>query len=245
MTIPARLWVENHRGRRVPAVLGLGLVAGGSMVLALIGVESTDWLRWSGCVLVAAAGLVDDLASDGPRGLRGHLSALAGGRATTGAVKIVVIVAAAIVVVASSERGSAADRIASVVLIAAMANVVNGLDVRPGRALKGFLVSGVILLAIQGMALAPTTAALLPLALASVIIDLRERAMLGDAGANLLGFALGLGIWGATADQWVWLAAAAAVALNVIAETVTFSRAIAAVPPLRWLDSLGRRPDRA
>jgi len=33
------------------------------------------------------------------------------------------------------------------------------------------------------------------------------------------------------------------IGLNVLAETVTFSRTIEAVPPLRWFDRLGRLPD--
>jgi hypothetical protein len=40
----------------------------------------------------------------------------------------------------------------------------------------------------------------------------------------------------------VWLAVAVAVALNVLAETITLSRSIEAVPPLRWYDALGRIP---
>lgn len=245
MRLTERLRVENFRGRRVPRVLGIGLATGGTIVLAAVGVPASEWLRWSGAVLVGAAGLVDDLSPEGPRGLRGHLRALVGGRVTTGVVKAVVIAAAAIVVVASSPRGGALDRLASVILISGTANVLNGLDVRPGRALKAFLVGGAILLAVEGAGVAATTAAVLPFALAFVVLDLRERAMLGDAGANLVGFVLGVGVWSATPEGWTWVIAALVVWLNVVAETVTFSSVIRRVPPLRWFDALGRRPDPA
>ena len=66
--------------------------------------------------------------------------------------------------------------------------------------------------------------------------------MLGDSGANLLGFAAGLALYDVLPDPWVAVAGAVAVALNVVADTVSFSRVIEATPPLRWLDGLGRRP---
>jgi hypothetical protein len=37
------------------------------------------------------------------------------------------------------------------------------------------------------------------------------------------------------------VAAGVAVVLNVVAETVSFSRLIDRTPPLRWVDALGRR----
>jgi hypothetical protein len=40
---------------------------------------------------------------------------------------------------------------------------------------------------------------------------------------------------------FVVAAAATGVGLNVLAETVTLSRAIDATPPLRWYDRLGTR----
>jgi UDP-GlcNAc:undecaprenyl-phosphate/decaprenyl-phosphate GlcNAc-1-phosphate transferase len=78
--------------------------------------------------------------------------------------------------------------------------------------------------------------------LASVLVlpwDVRERAMLGDAGANLLGFTIGVALFGALTDAQVVVAAAIGVTLNVLADTVTLSRLIDGVPPLRWYDRLG------
>jgi hypothetical protein len=66
--------------------------------------------------------------------------------------------------------------------------------------------------------------------------------MLGDGGANLLGFTIGLGLYLVLGDAWVVVAAAIAVAINAVAETATLSWVIDAVPPLRWFDALGRLP---
>jgi len=73
-------------------------------------------------------------------------------------------------------------------------------------------------------------------------LDLRERAMLGDCGSNLLGFGAGLWLYVASSDVGVIALAVTAVSLNMVAETITLSRSIDSIPPLRWVDALGRLP---
>ena len=85
--------------------------------------------------------------------------------------------------------------------------------------------------------------ALWPAAVLALVPDLREKAMLGDSGSNLIGFAVGVQL-AASLPTWAqWPAAGVLVALNLLAETVTLSRMIEAVPPIRWFDRLGRVPD--
>jgi hypothetical protein len=79
-------------------------------------------------------------------------------------------------------------------------------------------------------------------AVLALVPDLREWAMLGDAGANLLGFTAGIVLSAALPAWAMWPAAVVAVALNVVAETATLSRAIDGAAPLRWFDRLGTRP---
>jgi UDP-GlcNAc:undecaprenyl-phosphate GlcNAc-1-phosphate transferase len=245
-----RLVVENHRGDPVPRVLGICLAAtgaGSTLILAATGlaggVGARGWGASVACGLVFAAGMVDDLTPIGPRGLRNHLRSLRSGRMTTGILKLVVTVAAAGVVVTLQQGRSTPVRLAGVLLIAGTTNVWNGLDVRPGRALKGFLPSGAGLLVAVPVRLLPPLIGLWAGALLALWPDLRERAMLGDGGANLLGFATGVGLYIALPSWGVAVGAAAAVALNVVADTITFSRVIGSTPPLRWLDRLGRRPE--
>ena len=227
----------------MPAVLGFVLAAAGGIGAIVVAtadhVSAAGWIATAGAGLVAAAGLLDDLAGDGPRGLRGHLRALAGGHVSTGIVKLFTVGAVAAVTVAASGQGrSGAGRLAGVVLIAAATNLWNGLDVRPGRALKFGLLALPAVLACPW----PQAPFVPGVALASVLVlpwDLGERAMLGDAGANLLGFAIGVALFGALTDAQVVVAAIAGLALNGVAETVTLSRVIDAFPPLRWFDRLG------
>jgi hypothetical protein len=239
------LAAPNYRGALVPRVLGLGLgaaaVAGTVVVAAIDDVGAAGWGALAGLGLVLAAGVVDDLAPIGPRGLRNHLRALAAGRMTTGILKALVTAGAAAIVVAVQPGRPAWTRVAGVILLAASANVWNGLDVRPGRAQKAFLLPGAAFAIAGDAAHAPAVLGLLAATTIALPVDLLERAMLGDGGANLLGFAAGLAVYDVAADAWVAVGAAVAVGLNVVADTVSFSRVIDRAAPLRFLDGLGRR----
>jgi hypothetical protein len=166
---------------------------------------------------------------------------LASGHVSTGIVKVLVIVASAVVAVALQPERPGWIRVAGVVLVAACANVWNGLDVRPGRAIKFGLVAMVGLVGVD-LAMLPSFPGVAVGSVLALWPDLRERAMLGDGGANLLGFTIGLGLSLVLADWAVVLGAVIAVVVNAVAETVTLSRVIEAVPPLRWFDGLGRLP---
>jgi UDP-N-acetylmuramyl pentapeptide phosphotransferase/UDP-N-acetylglucosamine-1-phosphate transferase len=67
--------------------------------------------------------------------------------------------------------------------------------------------------------------------------------MLGDAGANVIGAVLGLGVVLGRGGVTRTTALVLLVVANVAAELVSFSSIIDRVPPLRWLDRLGRRTD--
>jgi hypothetical protein len=161
---------------------------------------------------------------------------------TTGLLKIVLITASAVFVVAILPRREGYAAVAGVVLLAGCANVWNGLDVAPGRCLKAFLVPAAAFAAWGSIADAPALVGLLIGAVLALPFDVRESAMLGDGGANMLGFAAGIGLFEVLPDPWVVVAACVAVLLNAAAETTSFSRVIERTPPLRWVDALGRRP---
>jgi UDP-N-acetylmuramyl pentapeptide phosphotransferase/UDP-N-acetylglucosamine-1-phosphate transferase len=240
------LSVRNYRGREVPAVLGFALAAGGAVSALLLsafeGVTTVGVVSSGAALLVFAAGLVDDFAGEGPRGVRGHLRALAAGRVSTGIVKLFVLASVSIVTVASLPGREGAIRVAGVVLLAGAANLWNGLDVRPGRAIKFALLVPAAILAYPWR-LAPFVPGVW---LGAVIVlpwDVRERGVLGDSGANALGFSVGVACYLALSNVGVLVAAVAALALNVLAETLTLSRLIDEVRPLRWFDRIARAPE--
>ena len=188
-------------------------------------------------------GFIDDALGGEDRGFRGHLRALRDGRITTGLLKLGGGAALAFVLAAQPGFVTGKRVLADAVLIALAANLGNLLDRAPGRVIKVSLVAWVPLALVAGAG--PVGIALAPVmgAAAGVLPeDLRERSMLGDTGANLLGGVLGLAAvftLGRGARTGVLIAL---VALNLASEFISFSRVIEAVPPLRWFDRLGRRP---
>jgi hypothetical protein len=64
--------------------------------------------------------------------------------------------------------------------------------------------------------------------------------MLGDTGSNLVGAIAGIWLLATLGGDGRLIALAVVVALTIYGELRSISRAIESVPPLRWLDSLGR-----
>jgi UDP-GlcNAc:undecaprenyl-phosphate/decaprenyl-phosphate GlcNAc-1-phosphate transferase len=200
-----------------------------------------------GDMLVAAVvglwvvGAIDDAFGGPVRGIGGHVASLLRGRPATGLLKLAAGVTAA-VVLGVALGGGPVRVAASVVLIAVATNVWNALDVVPGRALKAGIVALVPLLAAAWQGdYGLVAAAVLGGSLGVLPFDLAERGMLGDAGSNPLGLVIGTGMAGILPTPWVVVAAAAGLALQLAAETVTISRLIDAIPPVRWFDRLGRK----
>jgi UDP-N-acetylmuramyl pentapeptide phosphotransferase/UDP-N-acetylglucosamine-1-phosphate transferase len=190
-------------------------------------------------------GLVDDLAADRQsKGLAGHLKALMRGTVTTGTIKAVGGLALALAVAWWIE-GSALETLLDALLIALAANLVNLLDLRPGRAVKSFLILWlpvVATLLAKNHFLAPALAAAGFAAVAWLPADLGERGMLGDSGANMLGAILGAAVAWAF-DMPLKLAVLAVLALTTLSsERWSFTKVIERVGPLRWFDELGRVP---
>jgi UDP-GlcNAc:undecaprenyl-phosphate GlcNAc-1-phosphate transferase len=237
----------NRRGRAIPATLGWALALGAAGI-ALVVVRQVDTVgvrdSQAGELLAAGivflAGVIDDGFGGAVRGLRGHLRALVDGHVTTGGVKLAAAVLAAAITVAWTPREHLWANLLALIAIAGCTNVWNGLDVVPGRALKGFLVVAVILLVVDVKAFLLVCSGA---AAAILVPDLRERGMLGDSGANLLGFLAGAEIVRRLPEAWLAPAVLVVIGLNVLAETVTFTRTIDAIAPLRWFDRLGRLPD--
>lgn len=227
----------NFHGREVSLAGGCaaaagavaGLLAGGGGTRALLVPAAA-----------AAAGAYDDLiaprheiATD--KGLRGHLAAARAGRLSGGVVKVALIGGAGLL--AASGPGQA-RRLLGAGLIAGSANLVNLLDLRPGRAGKVVLGAGSVLG--FGPDAAPARAAL-GAAVATLPGDLGERTMLGDLGANPLGALLGLRLARAGLPVQV-VAATVIAALTALSERVSFSQIIDETAALRWVDQFARRP---
>jgi Glycosyl transferase family 2 len=164
---------------------------------------------------IAALGLADDLWSGPERGFRAHLR----GGHTTGVLKLLGIPAVGLL---------ATRRLSGALLVGLAANALNQLDTRPGRALKAYLPAALALDAPVGIAVL-----LLP-------YDLREMAMLGDAGSNALGGLLGLKSVERFTGRGRWVAIGALAGLTFLGERTSIGAWIERTPGVAWIDRLGR-----
>lgn len=252
----AELERTNYAGRTVTLAEGAAVV--GATTLLSLRAGRADALMIGA---IGALGLADDLIEPRRRraglpvekGLRGHLGALRRGRLTTGAAKAIGIpVVAGIGALLAPGPRRPVGMVVDAGIAAGSANLVNLLDLRPGRALKVVLPAAALLAVVparagaerearerSGAALA--LAALLP-GLTALPADLRERGMLGDAGANALGAATGAAAARRLPAPARVALLAGIVALTAASEKVSFSAVIDRTATLRRIDRWGRRP---
>ncbi|MDP2711472.1 MAG: hypothetical protein Q8O56_09660 [Solirubrobacteraceae bacterium] len=246
----AGLTRENYRGRLLPVPLGIVIVP--VALIALIPLMALarladldvypDNLGFAIIFVpgVALLGLLDDLLSGSSRGWRGHGKDVLTGGFSTGALKAVGTLGLALLV-ASSLPGSDADFLLATAVLVLATNTFNLLDLRPGRSAKTLVLLGIGLtastqnteaLAGLGLFLAPV--------LVAGFFDLRERAMLGDAGSNAIGAIAGLWIVLTLDPSEQLIALGILLAVNLFGEFRSISKVIEKLPGLRHLDSLGR-----
>jgi UDP-GlcNAc:undecaprenyl-phosphate GlcNAc-1-phosphate transferase len=246
---------ENYAGRTLAFPLGAVLVAASLVALAPlaplddradIDLLDPDLRRWFAYILgVAFLGLFDDAlgrgeAVDSVRGWRGHARAVASGDLSTGAVKAVGALALAAYATSGLGRESL-DYVVDLALLLLATNFANLLDLRPGRAEKA------LALVAAGLCLGYWTVEpieLLGLFLGPVAVGawftLRERAMLGDTGSNVVGALIGIWLVTTLPDPARLIALGVLIALTVYGEFRSLSSAIEKIPLIKQLDSLGR-----
>lgn len=244
--------VTNYRGRSVGVWLGVAMTAallvwaGFAVAVSYLSRSTLTGdrrrLLWmlAGIAAVCLVGLYDDRRQERARGIVRQLGLLMRGRMPSAAAKLVVIVLAAAVVEWSAGARGAALALA-IPVVAGAANTWNLLDVVPGRSLKYFLPAVAILgLIADDPAYRVLALNAFGVGAGALAFDLRERAMLGDAGSNVLGFVIGLGLAEVLSGAGLAVALAVVLVIHLASETVTLSRVIRGVAPLRWFDDLGR-----
>jgi UDP-GlcNAc:undecaprenyl-phosphate GlcNAc-1-phosphate transferase len=206
---------------------------------------------------IAFVGFMDDaIGFKRIKGLRGHWRLWKQERVfSTGLLKAVITVIAAISFVCTQGGIDLMRGGVEVLLLALMTNGFNLLDLRPGRALKVFftLISTIALASGMGLhhfakgieksfvlEAIPYT---LPVLIGAGLLfgpDLRGKLMLGDTGANLLGF--GFGCWVILFGVWSLqlLLLLMLVFLHLLASRTSLTRLIERNGLLLWIDRWGR-----
>lgn len=237
----------NYCGNPIP--VGVGLVFF-TTVLVLVAVsyiflpvdlQSSGVIFILGLSILTMLGLVDDVwGSREASGLKGHfISLIRKGQLTTGALKAMAGGVTALLL--SAMVGNWQMIPVNTLIIALSVNAINLLDLRPGRAGKGFLFFAFLFILAGWLKpeLVYLFAAIGSL-MAYLPIDLKARSMMGDTGSNALGAALGImAVWvldfPLKLTYLVFL-----IFLHLFAEKYSLTKVIAGNKVLSYLDNMGR-----
>lgn len=186
------------------------------------------------------AGALDDLIGNrNVSGLKGHFKSLFKGELTTGGFKALFggFVGLVVSVCISS---SIVDIIVNTLIIALSTNLMNLFDLRPGRAIKAYLVIMIpIYITLTGYTkVFPLL--ILPNVLAYFNTDLKARGMMGDTGSNVLGISIGvlMALEYGIKVRLAWLVFL--ILMHLITEKFSLTKIIEKNRVLKFIDNLGR-----
>lgn len=186
------------------------------------------------------AGALDDLIGNrNVSGLKGHFKSLFKGELTTGGFKALFggFVGLVVSVCISS---SIVDIIVNTLIIALSTNLMNLFDLRPGRAIKVYLVIIIpIYITLTGYTkVFPLL--ILPNVLAYFNTDLKARGMMGDTGSNVLGISIGvlMALGYGIKVRLAWLVFL--ILMHLITEKFSLTKIIEKNRVLKFIDNLGR-----
>lgn len=237
----------NFRGDKIPVGAGLLFFLAGLLPTALLLIWQPETYRTGGLIFLFALGamtllgMVDDVfGSRADSGLKGHVKKLLRGELTTGGLKLVAGGLMALAV-AGAISNDWQELMVNSLLIALSVNAINLLDLRPGRAGKGYLL-GVVLLTVASWPARELIWCLLTAAilLAYLPTDLKAGAMMGDTGSNALGATIGISAamvlpWTIKIGYLIFL-----VVFHLFTEKYSLTKIIEKNKMLNYFDQLGR-----
>lgn len=246
MLVEANRVGKNFRGDSIP--VGMGITYVPVVILSLLAIHflfqrmNETYLTFLSVVLMMAlVGITDDLMGNRDTlGFKGHIGCLIRGRLTTGGFKAV---AGGIVSVLASViiSHSYIEVIINVLLIALFTNLLNLFDLRPGRAIKFYLLIGILFL-ILGVSSESTLILYLTIGYCVAYLpqDLKAKSMMGDVGSNTLGVSLGIVSATSFPMKYKYIIVALLIIVHLIAEKYSITAIIKNNRVLRYFDELGR-----
>lgn len=243
----------NYRHENIPVAVGFIFVLSSILtvlvVYSFIKMEKTNLYIFLFLIFaMTLLGLLDDFfGSREASGLKGHFKKLLKeGELTTGVVKALaggfIAMLISLTMHGLHNFSDLMPIIINTLIIALSTNAINLLDLRPGRATKGFLL-GTIILTIIGFG-KPELIYLFIIAgsvLAYMPYDLKAKVMMGDTGSNVLGVTLGItSVWILDSTyKMVYLGLL--ILFHLLTEKYSLTAIIEKNPVLRFLDLLGRK----
>lgn len=238
---------ENYRGDMIP--VGLGLVFIPSLVInSIILIYSNIvpekiimiYMLLFASIAMSFVGIIDDsLGNRGVTGLIGHFKALFKGSLTTGAFKALLggFVGLTLAVTLSK---SIPNIIVATLVVALSTNMMNLFDLRPGRAIKAYVILAIIIFLASAKFNREVMMLIVPAVLAYFYFDLRALTMMGDTGSNVLGVSIGVFIVSSFDLPVQLVSLVLLVAIHVLTEKFSLTKIIENNKFLNYVDKLGR-----
>lgn len=231
------LVVTNYRGEKVPVALGIIIICGIMGISLILHLLNTplDYKLLFVYLGVFTIGFFDDVLGKGDsKGFKGHFKAFFKGQLTTGFIKAVGVPILLLLYFTFDDYIKLID----LIFISLLVNLFNFFDLRPGRCQKVFLITNLLLLPFS-KTITPLYVGILAITIATLIMDLREKGMLGDAGANLLGIITGIQVLALQFPYRVIVYLMVFI-LTFIGEKYSFTKIIEKNRFLNYIDKLGR-----
>ena len=193
-----------------------------------------------GMISMFFAGILDDIVGNRDvSGLKGHFKSLLKGKLTTGGFKAI-FGGFVGVVISIGVSSNIFDIIINTLIIALSTNLMNLLDLRPGRAIKAYLIIIITVFITLSGYIKALPLLILPSVLAYFNYDLKAKAMMGDTGSNVLGISIGiLVVMGYSLKvRLIWLAFL--IFIHLLTEKYSLTKIIEKNKILNFIDKLGR-----
>lgn len=241
--------VKNYKGEMIPQGIGIMFPIYYLLWYAFLKLFNESFMDNALLILFAITtvcfiGFIDDmLGTRDVLGLKGHFKSLLKGRLTTGALKAIVGLLLAFVL-SFPLATTFIEVIVNTLIIALFTNFFNLLDLRPGRAIKVYIIIFLAILAALNLAektdILLTFVPLLGFVVGYLPYDLKASSMMGDAGSNVLGISVGLLV--VLSLSWHIRIAVLAflIGIHFFTEKYSLTKLIEKNSLLNYLDNLGR-----
>lgn len=237
----------NYKGEMIPVSMGivfLPMLIINGIIVAFFTVDAISllclFLFIFGMMAMFFAGIIDDtIGNRDVSGLKGHFKSLFKGKLTTGGFKALFGGFVGLIISVSISK-DLVDIIVNTLIIALSTNLMNLFDLRPGRAIKVYLVIMITIFCTLTGYIKILPLLILPNVLAYFNFDLKAKAMMGDTGSNVLGISIGiLMAFGYTLYVRIgWLVFL--LLIHLLTEKFSLTKIIEKNKVLNFIDRLGR-----
>lgn len=235
----------NYKGERIP--VGSGSIIPFSLLFITPFIDNqhltNDWMNYY--LLSFALGIIgfvdDRYGNKEVKGIKGHLLHLIKDKKiSTGLLKLILISFVGFLISIKLYEQWLTILLATITF-SIWTNIINLLDVRPGRAIKGFLILAFITIFFHFSEIGFLEWLTILLALLLFIVDIMEWWMLGDTGSNIIGGIVGYWIILHSSQIELLLYLLIGSLLTIYAEKKSFSRWIDSHPIIKKIDHWGRK----